>query len=165
MGDKKLPIAAIMSLYDLNYVQVQNIAGITTDAVYDAFMQQCPIYREDAEKICTWLSRLTGQTWNLNNTDIDLLEDYLILWVIRASLSPDDSTADEYNMVYAMSIDFAKFVSSDWLERRPHLPHHSFTPVPNGFTIGGIEILGYLPGPTSEVEGKHDDNKQASKQA
>ena len=60
MENKKLSIAVIMSLYSLNNIQVQNLSGITTDAVNDANMNR-PIYREDAEKICTCLSKLTGK--------------------------------------------------------------------------------------------------------
>ncbi|GCE27555.1 hypothetical protein KDA_30390 [Dictyobacter alpinus] len=123
-------------------------AGVGTATVYYALVQK-PIYRQSAEKILIALSQHTGRPLSFEQVDIITWDDYLFLWIVRASreTNQNDTEAhllDEYQFVYARDRHHAALLAGPWLSQKSHLTHHSFTPCPEGFLIGDIAIPGHL---------------------
>jgi hypothetical protein len=143
---KKLTIAQIRTLYHFETPTLAELAGVSTITVYHA-LQQKPIYTQDAEKILTALSHYIGLQLSFEKIDMVTWEDYLFLWIIRASAEEQqDQNAhliDEYHFVYARDQKHATVLASHWLDQRPHLPHHYLTPCPEGLTIGSLPIPGH----------------------
>jgi hypothetical protein len=81
---KKLTIAQIRTLYHFETPTLAELAGVSTITVYHA-LQQKPIYTQDAEKILTALSHYIGLQLSFEKIDMVTWEDYLFLWIIRAS--------------------------------------------------------------------------------
>lgn len=63
--------------YNYDYTDLQQIAekaDISEDIINEMFVGVA-IHRTDAEKILAAFSQHTGETWNLNNVQVALLED------------------------------------------------------------------------------------------
>ncbi|GER89673.1 hypothetical protein KDW_38350 [Dictyobacter vulcani] len=111
--------------------------------MYHALLRQ-PIYRSEAVTIVATLAQYIGLELSLEYIDIVVWEEYLILWIIRASSNTHEHISDSYHFVYARNQQHARDLSRKWLEHLPHLPHHSYTACPDGFMIGNIFIPGYI---------------------
>jgi hypothetical protein len=156
---KKHTLEQARTLYHFDIPTIAAEAGLSTKTVYHALLQK-PIHSQEAEKILKALSSHTGL--NLSSTQIDIVTwgMYLLLWIIRASNAKDHNrnkvTNDEYFFVYARDQKHAAALAQGWLEQRPHLPIHSFTPCPDGFMIGDMFIPGHLEDEETCEEGPQD---------
>jgi hypothetical protein len=143
---KKQTLAQIRMQYHFDIPKLAQLAGISSVIVYHALVQQ-PIYTKSAEKILEALSLSTGLQFSFEEVDIVTWEEFLYLWIIRASAEErQDREAhlmDEYHFVYARNQKHATILASRWLDKRPHLPLHFFTPCPEGLTIGNMVIPGH----------------------
>lgn len=126
-------------------------AGVGTVIVYHALLRK-PIHKEHAEQILTALSHDMRQQLSLDQVDIVTWDDYQFLWIIRASRAgthkesePEQAhLLDEYTFVYARDQRHASRLARHWLDQRPDLTQHFFTPCPEEFTVGDITIPGHL---------------------
>ncbi|GER86292.1 hypothetical protein KDW_04540 [Dictyobacter vulcani] len=145
---KKSTLEHLRMRYPIDIPTLARQAGVGTITVYHALLHK-PIYRESAEKILAALSQHTGLALSFDQVDIVTWDDYLFLWIVRASreTSHNDTEAhlvDEYQFVYARDRHHAALLAGSWLSQKSHLTHHSFTPCPEGFLIGDIAIPGHL---------------------
>ncbi|EFH81732.1 hypothetical protein [Ktedonobacter racemifer] len=147
---KKPTLEQIRTLFPFDVPDLARAAGVETGIVYQALLLR-PIHSRDAEKILHGLSNRTKLTLTLENIDIVLWEEYLTLWLLRASASAQQQEGGEregtnaYHFVYARDELEAQFRAQTWLAQHPHLPHHTFTPCPNGFQIGPLRVPGICP--------------------
>ena len=146
---KKPTIEQIRTLFPFDVPDLARSAGVETSLVYQALLLR-PVHRQDAEKILLALSHHTKLTLTLENTDIVLWEEYLTLWLLRASATSEQQREegrgpDAYHFVYARDPLEAEFRAQTWLAQHPHLPYHSFTACPNGFQIGPLRVPGLYP--------------------
>ncbi|WP_075164512.1 hypothetical protein [Ktedonobacter racemifer] len=152
MHDRKTKptLEQIRTLFPFDVPDLARTAGVETSIVYQALLQR-PIHCQDAEKILRALSNHTKLTLTLENIDMVLWDEYLTLWLLRASASTQQQEGWErestytYHFVYARDELEAQFRAQTWLAQRPHLPNHTFTPCPNGFQIGPVRIPGICP--------------------
>jgi hypothetical protein len=144
---KKPTLEQMRTLYPFDIPTIAAQAGLSTRTVYHALLQK-PIYSQEAEKILAALSAHTDLDLSPHQVDIVTWEQYLLLWVIRASTDSQQNgnkvTNDEYIFVYARDQKHAAVLAQRWFEQRSHLPLHFFTACPDGFTIGDIVIPGHL---------------------
>lgn len=147
---KKPTLEQIRTLFPFDVPDLARAAGVETGIVYQALLQR-PIHRKDAENILHALSNHTKLTLPLESIDMVLWEEYLTLWLLRASAleqqqkGQEAGGADAYHFVYARDELEAQFRAQIWLAQHPHLPNHTFTPCPNGFEIGPLRIPGICP--------------------
>jgi hypothetical protein len=150
---KKPTLAHVRTLFPFDVPLLASQAGVATDTLYYA-LQQRPILKQDAEKILVALSQHTGLHLSFDRLDIVIWEEFLLLWLIRASVSEqpytNKETEDHYHFVYAQDQQHAATVSQEWLKQYPQLRHHSFVACPEGFTIGALFVPGRQP---RETEG------------
>jgi hypothetical protein len=143
---KKPTLEQVRTLFPFDVPTLASKAGVLTDTVYYA-LQHSPILEQDAEKIIIALSQQTGLHLTLEQVDIVVLEEFLLLWSIRASSyehpPTNKVTEDHYHFVYAQDQQHAATLSQEWLKQYPTLPYHSFTACPEGFTIGDISVPGH----------------------
>ncbi|BCL82180.1 hypothetical protein ccbrp13_46450 [Ktedonobacteria bacterium brp13] len=145
--NKKLTLEQIRTLYHFDIPTLAAQAGVSTRTVYHTLLQK-PAYKVDADKILAALSQYIGLQLSFDQVDIVTWEDYLFLWIVRASSEEpqvkESQLLDEFNFVYARDQKHATALAHAWLEHRPHLPHHYFTPCPEGLMIGDISIPGHV---------------------
>jgi hypothetical protein len=150
---KKPTLEQVRTLFPFDVPTLASNAGVVTDTVYYA-LQHSPILKQDAEKIITALSQQTGLHLTLEQVEIVVMEEFLLLWLIRTScyeqLHAKMETEDHYHFVYAQDQQHAATLSQEWLKQYPNLPYHSFTACPEGFTIGDVSILGHQQRETKE---------------
>jgi hypothetical protein len=144
---KKITFEQLRTLYALDIPSFAEHTGLETGIIYHALLQK-PIQKNNAEKILAALSHHTGLQLTFDQIDLVTWEDYLFLWIIRASPEEQQSEAcklfDEYHFVYARDQKQAADLASQWREQHPHLLNHSYTPCPEGIIIGDISIPGHL---------------------
>ncbi|EFH88868.1 hypothetical protein [Ktedonobacter racemifer] len=147
---KKPTLEQIRTLFPFDVPDLARAAGVETSIVYQALLLR-PVHRQDAEKILHGLSNCTKLTLTLENIDMMLWEEYLTLWLLRASASEQQQEGgeregtDAYHFVYARDELEAQFRTQTWLAQHPHLPNHTFTSCPNGFQIGPLRVPGICP--------------------
>ena len=152
---KKLTLEQLRTLYPFDIATLASLAGVESKIVYFALLMQ-PIYRDQAMKVLNALSRHIGIPLTFGHIDIVLWEEYLRLWVIRASTMDqptenNSETQDAYYFVYARDKEHATKLSSPWFQQVQHLPFHTFTACPDSLRIGECIISGYQQEP-EEVE-------------
>lgn len=142
---KKPTLEQVRTLFPFDVPTLASKAGIVTDTLYYA-LQQYPILKQDAEKIIVALSQHTGLHLSLEHVDIVVWEEFLVLWLIRASVYEQrhvsEETEDHYHFVYAQDQQLATTLAHEWLKQHSHLPYHYFTACPEGFIIGDISVPG-----------------------
>ncbi|GHO65555.1 hypothetical protein KSC_044470 [Ktedonobacter sp. SOSP1-52] len=141
---KKPTLEQIRTLFPFDVPDLARTARVETSAVYQALLKR-PIHRQNAENILQALSTHTNLTLTMENVDIMLWEEYLTLWLLRVTSAEEqreERSSDMYHFVYARDELEAKFRAQAWLAQHPHLPHHTFTPCPNGFQIGPVRVPG-----------------------
>ncbi len=101
---KKPTLEQVRTLYPFDISIIATQAGLPTRTVYHALLQK-PIHCQEAEKLLIALSSHTGLSLSSQQVDIVTWEEYLLLWVIRASADSQQNgnsvTNDEYTLVYA----------------------------------------------------------------
>src|SRR5690349_15112521 len=102
---KKPTLEQVRTLYYFDIPLLAMNALVPTDSVYHALLLH-PISRSDAEKIVVALSQHMNIPLSLDQLTIVTWEEYLVLWIVRASanggLNADGEViADEYSFVYA----------------------------------------------------------------
>ncbi len=143
---KKPTLEQIRTLYHFDVPSLAMNAGVPTDSVYHALFLR-PISRSDAEKIAAALGKHMNILLSLDQLAIVTWEDYLLLWIVRASANGSvgeykEAIADEYYFVYAHDENHAVTLASEWLREHPHTPYHYFTAYPQGFQVGTMSIPG-----------------------
>jgi hypothetical protein len=145
---KKPTLEQMRTLYPFDVPTLARQAGVETDTLYYALLER-PILRNDAEKIITALSQHTGLHLSFDLVDIIVWEEFLMLWVVRASAyehtSASEETEEKYHFVYAQDQSHAAALARDWFKRHPQLPHHYFIACPEGFRIGDMFVPGRQP--------------------
>ena len=143
---KKITIEQLRTLFPFDVPKLAQEAGVANDTLYLA-LQLYPIGKQDAEKIITALAQHTGLPLSFDHLDIVVWEEFLMLWIVRASNNEPQNeggeTEDAYTFVYARSQKHAAILARSWLKQFPHLSHYSFTACPQGFQIGDITIPGH----------------------
>jgi hypothetical protein len=95
------------------------------------------------------LSQHTGLHLSFDHIDIIVWEEFLMLWLVRASVyehtSASEETEEKYHFVYTQDQPHAAALASDWFKRHPQLPHHYFIACPEGFRIGDMFVPGRQP--------------------
>ncbi|GHO56084.1 hypothetical protein [Ktedonobacter robiniae] len=151
---KKPTLEQIRTLFPFDVPDLARTARVETGIVYQALLMR-PIHRQDAEQILLALSTHTNLTLTLENVGIVLWEEYLTLWLLRASAQSEESEeehTDAYHFVYARDKLEAQFRAQIWLAQHLHLPTHTFTPCPNGFEIGPLRVPGICPDELVDTE-------------
>ena len=142
---KKPTLQHLRTLFPFEVPALAHLAGVETDAVYSA-LQHIPILKQDAIKIISALSQHTRLTLSFEQLDITIWEDFLVLWVVRASAHEpppaNQGMVEKYHLVYAQDQQQATAQAQLWLQRFPHLPYASFTACPQGLTVGDIVVSG-----------------------
>jgi hypothetical protein len=82
---KKLTIEQIRTLFPFDVPVLAQKAGVATDTLYLA-LQLYPIAKRDAEKIIAALAQHTGLPLSFDQLEIVMWGEYLMLWVVRASV-------------------------------------------------------------------------------
>lgn len=131
-GDK-WTLDSIRRSYHLTVTQIAEASGLDKKVVSQAILSQ-PISKEQAQKICASLPKLTGKQWKPGHVDIALWEYYRILWIVRASAEAGNRP-DKYKMVYAYTEKQAARLVARWLATLPDFPIHTFTPCQDGLEI------------------------------
>jgi len=141
----KLTLEQIRTLFPFDVPAQAGRAGVSSETLYSA-LQMYPISKKDAENITSALSEHTGLALSSEQLEMVTWEDFLLLWVVRASSSaPGSSGSGEvrYHLLYARDQDHAALLAREWLGQLPHLPVCSFTACPEGFQIGEISLPGH----------------------
>ncbi|GHO56216.1 hypothetical protein [Ktedonobacter robiniae] len=103
---KKPTLEQIRTLFPFDVPDLARATRVETSIVYQALLQR-PIHRQDTEKILQAFSNHTRLTLTLENIDMVLWEEYLALWLLRASASMqqqegwEEGGNDAYHFVYA----------------------------------------------------------------
>ena len=144
--NKKATLEQIRTLFPFDVATLAEQAGVTTDTLYYALLLR-PIAQQDAERIFSAASQHSGLALSSDNVDIVTWEEFLILWLIRASkhnvLQQQELTEDRYTFVYARNRDHATLLTRNWLESMPDFPHHFFMPCGDGFQVEDMVVPGY----------------------
>ncbi|GCE04714.1 hypothetical protein KDAU_20430 [Dictyobacter aurantiacus] len=140
---KKPTLEQLRTIHYFDIPTIATLAELGTRTVYHALLRK-PIYQRDAEKIVAALAQHVGLELTLEHVDIVVWEEYQVLWIIRASANTHEELTDAYNFVYARNQEHARDLARKWLEQLAHLPHHYYTPCPEGLHIGCISIPGYI---------------------
>lgn len=159
---KKLTLEQLRTLYPFDIAVLASLAEVEPKIVYFALLRQ-PIYREQAVNVLNALSRHTGVPLTFAHIDLVLWEEYLCLWIIRATTTeqPEENnseTQDEYYFVYARDKEHATTLATPWFKQVHHLPFHTFTLCQHGLRIGQCIISGYQQAPekADEESGRHE---------
>ena len=143
---KKVTLEQIRTLFPFDVPTLAQRVGLEAETLYSA-LQMHPIWRKDAENILRALSEETGLPLSFAQVEVVTWEDFQVLWVLRASAAEVagafGAREERYHLLYARDQQQAELSARGWLEQLPHLPLHSFTPCPNGFTLGDIVVPGY----------------------
>jgi hypothetical protein len=143
---KKPTLEQVRTLFPFDVPTLASKAEVKVDTLYYALLQR-PILKKDAQKIIDALSQYTGLSLSLAHLDIIVWEEFLTLWLIRASTherpAANRETEDQYHFVYAQDQQHAAALAQKWLKQYPHLPHHTFTACPEGFIIDDISVPGH----------------------
>jgi len=148
----KQTLAQIRLRYPFDLPTLAQQAGLGTRIVYHALLQK-PITPQDAEKLLAALSRHTGLSLSSDLVDLVTWEDYLCLWIIRASITDEEGhILDSYHLVYARNQKHAAIVAYPWLIQHPQIAQFHFTPWPQGLHLKNSEIPGYPFGKQEKEE-------------
>ena len=151
---KKLTLEQLRTLYPFDIATLASQAGVESKIVYFALLMQ-PIYRDQAVLVLNALSQHTGRPLTFAHVDIVLWEEYLRLWIVRASTieqpkENNSETQDAFCLVYARDKEHALTISSPWFQQVDHLPFHTFTSCQQGLRIGNDVIAGYQQEPAKD---------------
>ncbi len=141
----KLTVEQLETLYPFDPAIMAERAGMKVETFYYAMCGR-PILKPEAERIMVVLSEHTGLKLGWEQMEIVTWDEFLILWIVRASAQaqpqPESEVADAYHFVYARDLAHAREVAQRWLDRHPHLPYHYFTPYPDGFRVADAIVPG-----------------------
>ena len=141
--NKKPTLEQVRTLFPFDVPTLALQAGVATDTLYSALLLR-PIAKQDAESILSVVSQHCGLALSLNTVDIVTWEEFLFLWLVRASTNERtyEGVQDRYTFVYARNQDHATALAQQWFEQRPDFPYRAFTSCMNGLQIGDIEVPG-----------------------
>ena len=145
---RKVTVKQLKTLFPFDEALLAQQAGVALETVYHA-QSATPIARQEARRLLAALSRHCGLRLSLEeNVHILTWEDFLRLWVIRASApgSPQEGgeTQDRFALVYARDAEHAAALAQPWLAQQPEHPHHFFTACPQGLRVDDLVVPGYL---------------------
>ncbi|GCF10537.1 hypothetical protein [Dictyobacter arantiisoli] len=141
----KQTLEQIRNRYPFDLTALALRAGIGTRILYHALLHK-PITLGDAEKLVVALSHHTGLPLSLDLIDLVTWEDYLCLWIIRASITDEEGhVRDTYQLVYARNQEHAAITAHFWLIQHAQATHIQFTPCPEGLHLDDMAIPGIPP--------------------
>jgi hypothetical protein len=143
---RKVTVKQLRTLFPFDAALLAQQAGVTIDTLYHA-LGSTPIARQDALRILAALSAHTGLALSFEQVQIITWEDFLRLWVIRASVhgSPQagGEAQDRYHLVYARDWQQAAQLARSWLAQHPEQPYHYFSACPEGLRIDDLVVPGH----------------------
>ena len=144
----KMPtLEQVRTLFPFDVPTLALQAGVPTDIFYYALLLR-PISKKDAENILRAVSQHIGLELSFHNVDIVTWEEFLVLWLIRASKNEPSNEREEiedhFTFVYARDREHAAFLVRHWFEQVSDFPHHFFTACIDGLQVGSIAVPGHL---------------------
>jgi len=142
--NKKATLEQIRTLFPFDVATLAQQAGVPTDTLYYALLQR-PIAQQDAKRILRALSQHTPLELSADNIEVVTWEEYVVLWLIRASKpsAQHEQPSDRYTFLYARDRDHVIALTRHWRESMPEFSLHSFTRCLDGFQIEDMVVPGY----------------------
>lgn len=138
----KQTLEQIRNRYPFDLPTLASQAGIGTRTVYHALLHK-PISMKDANKLLAALSLHTGLPLSFDLVDLVTWDDYLCLWIIRASINDEEGhVTDNYHLVYAQNQEQAAIVAHPWLIQHTQAAQFHFTPCSEGLHLDDYTIPG-----------------------
>jgi hypothetical protein len=142
----KVTIKQLRTLFPFDPATLARQADIAVETIFHT-LDGTPIARQDAGRLLAALTVHTGLTLSFEQVQIITWEDFLLLWVIRASAqeaaTANVETQDRYHLVYARDWQHASMLAQSWFTQYPQHPAHFFTACPQGLKIDDIVVPGH----------------------